>query len=654
MAKPYSLKESLAAFNEYTAFLEPGKRELAILEQGRFLNGDFEAVLHEKQNEIITNVLNSTIREHVVLCARQFGKSFGGVCLALKVCAMNPGTTVYIVGPQIKQTMRIFRKEIRFLKKKYGFHESFYRPMPDQIGPGYEIFNGSDLYIAGFGNNSNPDDMRGDNASLIIIEETRNFNPDDYKRVVVSVFNPMLTHSKNGKIVHMTTPPDDVNHPFVTDTIPLAKKNGTFYSYNINDNPLLSEKRKQEEIEVHGGRFSEECRRELFCEIVRNQERVIIGSFKSGEHVIPIEKPVSSRFLVCGDYGGSRDKTAMLILNYDPKSGEVVFCDERIFNPGTPSADIVYETTTMERQWGLNDPVRYIDMPEQTRIDLLNDYSFKTRAPDKHNRDVHIGNLNDAFRDGNAMVSAKCKLLTETLESGRWNSRKTDAERSKKYGHADAIFAATYGFRMRKNALDAVNKHTIDESYDCASVCESIYIGIGWGDENNQTIVAAINESLELVHLSRIVSDSHYEFLQVLQKLSRDYKKRSLSVSFNEEMTSPELIFCAEGMLRFNKKHSLNTYSLSKKNAGKLIFSLSEQNLEGLSKTNELEVMFSNFPHSVERSSLLEAFLQAYRGFDFSKKYSTMQRFLERQNEESEESKLYGDGLLFTIDEVYK
>lgn len=655
MAKPYTLKDSLAAFNEYTAHLEPSKRELAILEQGRFLNGDFETVLHEKQSEIISNVLNSTIREHVVLCARQFGKSFGGVCLALKVCAMNPGTTVYIVGPLIKQTMRIFRKEIRFLKKKYGFHESFYRPMPDQIGPGYELFNGSDLFIAGFSNNSNPDDMRGDNASLIIIEETRNFNPDDYKRVVVSVFNPMLTHSKNGKIVHLTTPPDDVNHPFVTDTIPLAKKNGTFYSYTIDDNPLLSEKRKQEEIEVHGGRFSEECRRELFCEIVRNQERVIIGSFKSGEHVIPIEKPVSSRFLVCGDYGGSRDKTAMLILNYDPKTGEVVFCDERIFNPGTPSSDIVYQTTTMEKQWGLIDPVRYIDMPEQTRIDLLNDYSFKTRAPDKHQRDVHISNLNDAFKDGNAKVSSKCKLLTETLESGRWNSRKTDAERSKKYGHADAIFAATYGYRMRKNALDAVNKHTIDESYDSVVECESVYIGIGWGDENHHPFVIAINERLELVHSSRIVSESHYEFLQILQKLTRDYINSHLSVSFDEEKTSPELVFCAEGMLRFNKNHSLTTYSLSKKDTAKLIFSLSEQNLKGLSKTNDLEVLFANIPHSVERNSLLEAVLQAYRGFDFSKLYSSIEGLLERSKEEDMEAKLYGDGKLFTFDnEVYR
>ena len=651
MAKPYTLKDSLTAFQEYTSYLEPNKRELAILQQDRFLKGDFEAVLHEKQSEIITKVLSSTIREHVVLCARQFGKSFGGVCMALKVCAMNPGTTVYIVGPLIKQTMRIFRKEIRFLKKKYGFHESFFRPMPDQIGPGYEIFNGSDLYIAGFGNNSNPDDMRGDNASLIIIEETRNFNPDDYKRVVVSVLNPMLTHSKNGKIVHMTTPPDDVNHPFVTDTIPLAKKNGTFYSYTIEDNPLLSQKRIQEEIEVHGGRFSEECRRELFCEIVRNQERVIIGSFKSGEHVVPIEKPISSRFLVCGDYGGSRDKTAMLILNYDPKTDEVVFCDERIFNPGTPSAEIIYETTTMEKQWGLIDPVRYVDMPEQTRIDLLNDYSFKTRAPDKHQRDVHIRNLDDAFDNGKAKVAAKCLLLSETLESGRWNSRKTDAERSKKYGHADAIFAATYGYRMRKNSLDAISKHTVDESFNLISKCEKVFVGIGWGDESNQTIVIAINEKLELVHLSRVVSDSHYEFLQVLQKLTRDYKNSELTVCFDDEKTSPELVYCTEGMLRFNKKHSLNTHEINKKYAGKLIFSLSEQKLEGLTKTKDLELMLSNFPHSVERSSLLEASLQAYRCFDFSKMYSAMDSMLARKNEESEEARLYGDNKIFSVNE---
>ena len=654
MPKPYTQKDSIDAFNEYTMLLKPKEREIAIHKQTRFLKGDFEQVLHEKQKEIIRKVLNSTIREHVVLCARQFGKSFGGVCMALQVCAMNPGTTVYIVGPLIKQTMRIFRKEIRFLKKKYGFHESFFRQMPDQIGPGYEIFNGSDLYIAGFGNNSNPDDMRGDNASLIIIEETRNFNPDDYKRIVVSVFNPMLTHSKNGKIVHMTTPPDDVNHPFVTDTIPLAKKNGTFYSYTIEDNPLLSQKRIQEEIEVHGGRFSEECRRELFCEIVRNQDRVIIGSFNSGEHVIPIEKPVSSRFLVCGDYGGSRDKTAMLILNYDPKTDEVVFCDERIFNAGTPSSEIIYETTTMEKRWGLIDPVRYVDMPEQTRIDLLNDYSFKTRAPDKAQRDVHIRNLDDAFDDGRAKVAAKCKLLSETLESGRWNSRKTDAERSKIYGHADAIFAATYGFRMRKYALDAINKNTIDEDYDLKIKSEKVYIGIGWSDESNQTVVIAINDNLELIHLSRIVSESHYEFLQVLQKLTRRYKNTELIASFDDEKTSPEMAFCSESMLSHNKKHSLNTLNIDKRYAGKLIFSLSEQNLEALSKTNELEVMLSKFPHSVERSSLLEALLQAYRCFDFSKMYDSMRSMIARTNEEDKEAILYGDNKIFTVDEVWQ
>ena len=61
----------------------------------------------------------------VMLCARQFGKSYLGALLAMEDCLRYPDSTVLIVGPTIKQTIDIVYQGVR--KIQFDAPEGFVR-----------------------------------------------------------------------------------------------------------------------------------------------------------------------------------------------------------------------------------------------------------------------------------------------------------------------------------------------------------------------------------------------------------------------------------------------------------------------------------------------------------------------------------------------
>ena len=69
--------------------------------------GDLSWKLHLNQKIIYEQLREIDAREAVVTCARRFGKSYMAVVMAIEDCLQNPGITVRIIGPEIKQTANI-------------------------------------------------------------------------------------------------------------------------------------------------------------------------------------------------------------------------------------------------------------------------------------------------------------------------------------------------------------------------------------------------------------------------------------------------------------------------------------------------------------------------------------------------------------------
>ena len=485
------------------------KEELAVT---CWLAGNLSYKMHAGQMQIASEIRRAKQRLIVILCSRQFGKSTLGLMLALEDCiraiirkrssgdprVINTASNVYIIGPSIQGTFDIVSDKM--LEVAWDAPKGLITPVPSQ---NKWIINHSgltsELRVSGFateGYESGVSTRRGLKAESIYIEESRNFAPDLYNKAVKGVFRPMTMHTK-GSITHLTTPPEDPNHPFVTETIPIAKKRKAFYSFTLDDNPLLTEQEKEDEIEENGGRLSEFVRREYFCEIIRNSQKVIIPSFSSDGHTSS-EFPADIKVFTAGDSGGSRDLTFVLVLGYHIESDTMYALGEKKFERGIDTGTFVEETQRLERVWGLNDPLRVLDCDERVRIDLNKIYGHETRAPHKQNKDGALADVNSAFLDKKIVVLSSCVNLIKVLESGEFNKNRTDFKRTDEYGHADGIMALVYGWRMRHLA-NTQNKVNTSETYYRDTTEEDIFIGVKWQLEDSPTSLVALDSNGKLI-----------------------------------------------------------------------------------------------------------------------------------------------------------
>jgi hypothetical protein len=403
--------------------------------------------LHAGQVPIYNTLrrLPKTTREALVFCARRFGKSYLGDIMGVEDCIRNPGVNVYIIAPSRRQAGEIVRPIMR--KIMMDMPKGLIIPTSQYK---YKFSNGSELILAGF--DSALESMRGMDAYSIYIEETgqATSNLDEYLYMFLSVYMPTLQHSR-GRITHLTTSSPLVDHPLHIHTLPAARLNNAFFVFTIRDNPLLSEVDIEEEIISLGGADSPHVRRELFCEIVRDDSIVAVPAFDERLHVAPIYHRPHANYLVAGDFGGSRDMHFFLLMMFSHDLGVPAVIDEQWYKPNTSTGLMIPE---LKKKWDVHTERRVMDVPSQTRIDMCAlDYS--SMIPIKEGFVETLTYIRDIFfRDG-IVIDPRCVKLIETLRSGTLNDARTDWARTPTLGHCDGIMATVYGYRLLDTFSDS-------------------------------------------------------------------------------------------------------------------------------------------------------------------------------------------------------
>lgn len=404
--------------------------------------GDLRWKLWSQQEPIYDGVrgLPRHIQHAVVLCARQFGKSYLGTLLAVEDCLRAKGSTVLVVGPTKEQTTDIVHQSIRAISEDAppGLIRRSKSESRWYVGD-------SELVIGGF-DAQNATRKRGRSLIKIYVEEVVDSNPDQYLESMRSDLGPALTHAKDAKMIFLTTLPKLTDHPFITETIPQAKLEDAFYSYTIDDNAALTPEQYEACVKRSGGRHSIEFRREYLNEIVRDANMMIVPDFDRTLHVKESQRPEHGHFATVIDFGGTRDKTVALQQVYDFKRDKLLFLDERAFDANTETKTIVTGIRDMERD--IPEPTRWADCAGQLQIDLQHAHGFRVRLPLKDDWQASLNNMQLMFTQNRIEVHPRCKLLVATLESGQFNKQRSDFSRTSALGHCDALAAAMYGCRM--------------------------------------------------------------------------------------------------------------------------------------------------------------------------------------------------------------
>lgn len=376
----------------------------------------------------------------MILAARRFGKSFLGFILCLEHCLRYPDSITRFIPPEIEQAKMIAMTTMGKIMRDCppGLIE------PKKADNAWLVGENSWIFLGGF--DSQRDSQRGGEASLIVADEAGLTNEFQYRYMIRSVLKPQLLTTK-GHMLHMSTPPPNLDHPFLTDTLMLAEAEGRSHTFTIHDNPMLDEEQKAEAIKDCGGEDTEEYQREYLCRRVKSQTRSVIPEF--GDHnVVIFEKPEYARWIISLDNGGVRDLTCVVLGFYDFKRAKKCIWDELKFDINTSTEDIAMGIAKMLAEHEVYPQDWYGDASGQTLIDLNSIHKMNFLLPNKDDVDASINAVRMVCKSGKLEIHPRCDHTIRTLNYGLWNEKRTDFLRTQTLGHNDAIMAVCYLNRM--------------------------------------------------------------------------------------------------------------------------------------------------------------------------------------------------------------
>lgn len=429
------------------------------LQEVAWRNGYLEFLLW-KQQEPIWQLLNSLppgIKEFVVLCARQFGKSTFGVIMALAAALQYRDSCILIMGPETRQTKDIVGPKMRFLTKTAPKGLI----VPQKADNRYHVYHDLDRKASDYteivmgGMNENSGSQRGKTVKRIFVEEVVDVPEDQFLESIRSDLGPAMMHAPDGKIIYLTSLPKVPDHPFITDTMIKAERNNALIVFDIWKNDALTMQQKLDAIELAGGIDSDDCKRELLCLLVRDKKRVCLPDWDESLNVYEFELPSYLHMHTTIDWGGVRDKTIATLHFYDYLTAKDMFWDERVFEPMTPSSVIIEEVRAMEDEFLKLKPHHkihssFVDAPYQfVYVDLIDQYNYSATIPDKPDWMSSVNTLNNRFKKRLAVIHPRCTFLRLSARSGMFNKTKTDFDRTEALGHMDGIANMMYAVRMR-------------------------------------------------------------------------------------------------------------------------------------------------------------------------------------------------------------
>jgi hypothetical protein len=414
------------------------------IEQEFWKRGELSYKLHGPQLHIYTIIKNSKDSPVVILCSRRFGKSFLAALIAQETAIQHPNSKTLIVAPTKSSAYEIYTPIFHTISADAP--EGLVRPAKSA---GKWYVGDSEIVFSGFDTVAN--DLRGRGTVLIIIDEAGFTLPDSFDYISKSVLLPMNQKTigkEKGKMIYISTPAQIPDHPF-NIMWEQYEEMGKLHKFTIYDNPILTEADIQDIIREQGGRDSIGFRREYLCQNVRDAGSMIIPKFSS-ENILDANKGIDivGDSWIVTDFGGMRDKTVVQVLGRRVSDGRPVIYKEVIHDVNTDTVMIGNSIKSLQTQYSVKPYHIWVDAQGQTLVDLYKMCGITPNLPPKVDKDGAIASLNAAFYNQEIYVSSECEFTIGSLLNCTFNQNRTDFMRTSKYGHADAIMTAVYGYRV--------------------------------------------------------------------------------------------------------------------------------------------------------------------------------------------------------------
>lgn len=401
-------------------------------------------------------------REHrklIVHCSRRFGKSFGLCLLGVMVCLKIPHANVRYASSTQKSVRKMIMPIIKTILKDCPMD---LKPSWNQADGCFRFYNGSELHVAGV-NNGHEDDLRGTDAHLAIVDEAAFIDKLQY--VVESVLMPQLI-TTDGILIMASSSPLSPAHEFAS-YIHEAKDQGNYASFNIYEADY-DEQTIEEFKREAGGESSTTWRREYLNELIVDEETQIVPEWEN-TFCKTMERteffPYYQKQTTMDT--GFRDKTAILFGYYDFKNARLVVEREYVVNGReVTSENIAKAVTSIEKELGYKDSNRIADNNDLIFLnDLQSSHGVAFRPTNKDSLHAMVNEVREWVKNGRVVIDPECSQLLGCIEYGVWNTSRKEFERSKAFGHYDALAALIYMVRnvdQHTNPIPVTHATTFD------------------------------------------------------------------------------------------------------------------------------------------------------------------------------------------------
>lgn len=425
--------------------------------------GSFKQIFTKPQREFYDFFRsNPELGEYCLYTTRKLGKTMTllGISYELCMAAQKPKLGRFVL-PELKMAKDVAYPIIDEMKQ--FMHKRFW-PKLWKSTASLEFHNGSKIILGG-AHPDNVDGNRGPFCDFLICDEIAFWDMAKYHYTMFSVLFPQLTLT-NGPIFYSTTPPEEVIHPFIVETLAGLRARNAVKTFTIDDNPLLDHDAKEKIRARYGngdprkGEVSKAYRREYLCELIVDESRLVIPEFDVERHVIdtppdPIDhfgnQTAYNGYLAADLGSGKMDFTGILAGYVDHNRQELIIVADPLLK-GETLRPIVeeYNRVKEEELWFTVDKTETVDCWDQVRLELKKEYGLTSiRRPIKTKVEDNIAVVRNAFECDKIKILSKCTNLIFQLKNGMWkeSEKNKDFERTETLGHLDLLMALCYMLR---------------------------------------------------------------------------------------------------------------------------------------------------------------------------------------------------------------
>lgn len=390
------------------------------------------------------------------LCHRRLGKSFLLMLLCVERALYQPGADVKyacatrrqvkdIVDPMLGLILSTMPGKIQH--KRIEHYLYFRLPHWPRHLESRIVFAGVDF--------KQGDLLRGQACDLVCLDEVREIQVLEY--VMTQVLVPQFIGRPNPVLIMATTPPESMEHVFVTKYLEEGRRRGTAMVIPGSENEDFSREDKDMVVEEVGGEDSLAYQREVECKLIADTHRTVIPEFSDcAEYVVKggrIERPEYYIPYISLDTGWE-DHIGCLFAYLDFDRQKLVMIGEVFVQYKTTGemSDLVRES--FEAVFTpVNRPRSHwvADCNLQQLETLRRDHDLPFTPAQKHDRNTSLAQYRTALVEGRIeMEGASLPHTIRQHYEGIWNKTRKNFERSETMGHLDLISAAVYMHREVK------------------------------------------------------------------------------------------------------------------------------------------------------------------------------------------------------------